>query len=103
VGILGLSSDSSDAHYRWLWATMWLLGIELMTSGRPVSSFKFWVISTAQTQVFSYPQHFHNIHFLMENILVHLLCPDVLILFACLLFVFWVISVIYGGYLSIMF
>jgi hypothetical protein len=33
--------------YRWLWATLWLLGIELSTSGRAVSAFTLWVISTA--------------------------------------------------------
>jgi hypothetical protein len=27
-----------DPHYRWLLATMWLLGIELSTSGRAVSA-----------------------------------------------------------------
>jgi hypothetical protein len=26
--------EATDPHYRWLWATMWLLGIELRTSGR---------------------------------------------------------------------
>jgi hypothetical protein len=26
------------SHYRWLWATMWLLGFELMTSGRAVGA-----------------------------------------------------------------
>jgi hypothetical protein len=26
------------SHYRWLWATTWLLGIELRTSGRTVSA-----------------------------------------------------------------
>jgi hypothetical protein len=41
VSILSLSSDTPEegigAHYRWLWATMWLLGIELRTSGKAVS------------------------------------------------------------------
>ena len=36
-------------HYRWLWATMWLLGIELRTSGRAVSALNRWAISPAQT------------------------------------------------------
>jgi hypothetical protein len=35
---LSISSDTSEkgirSHYRWLWATMWLLIIELRTSGR---------------------------------------------------------------------
>jgi hypothetical protein len=37
-----LSLDTSEegirSHYRWLWATMWLLGIELRTSGRAVGA-----------------------------------------------------------------
>jgi len=37
---LSLSSDTPKegigSLYRWLWATMWLLGIELITSGRAV-------------------------------------------------------------------
>jgi hypothetical protein len=36
VSILSLSSNISEdigSHYRWLWATMWLLGMELRTSG----------------------------------------------------------------------
>jgi hypothetical protein len=30
-----------------LWATMWLLGFELMTSGRAVSALNQWAISLA--------------------------------------------------------
>jgi hypothetical protein len=41
---LSLSSDIPKEdirpHYRWLWATMWLLGIELRTSRRAVSALK---------------------------------------------------------------
>jgi len=33
--------------YRWLWATVWLLGIELRTSGRAVSALNRWTISPA--------------------------------------------------------
>jgi hypothetical protein len=33
------------SHYRWFWATMWLLGIELRTSGRIVSALNQWAIS----------------------------------------------------------
>ena len=29
--------EGTGSNYRWSWATMWLLGIELMTSGRAVS------------------------------------------------------------------
>ena len=44
-----LSSDTPEkgvaSHYRWLWATMWLLGIELRTYGRVVSALNCWAIS----------------------------------------------------------
>jgi len=39
--------SASDAYYRWLWATMWLLGIELRTSGKAVSALNHWAISPA--------------------------------------------------------
>jgi hypothetical protein len=46
-----LSSNTPEegirSHYRWLWATMWLLGIELRTSARAVSVLNRWVISPA--------------------------------------------------------
>ena len=35
-------------HYRWLWANMWVLGIELRTFGRAVSAHSGWAISPAQ-------------------------------------------------------
>jgi hypothetical protein len=41
MSILSLSSDTPEegirSHYRWLWATMGLLGIELRSSGRALS------------------------------------------------------------------
>ena len=40
---------ASDPHYRWLWATMWLLGIELRTSGRATGALNHWAISPAPT------------------------------------------------------
>jgi len=46
-----LSSDTPEegigSHYRWLWATMWLLGFECRTSGRAVSAPNHWAISPA--------------------------------------------------------
>jgi hypothetical protein len=33
--------EGIGSHYRWLWATLWLLGIELRTSGR-ASSTECW-------------------------------------------------------------
>ena len=35
------------SHYSWLWATMWLLGFELRTSGRAVGALNLWAISPA--------------------------------------------------------
>jgi hypothetical protein len=43
------------SHYRWLWATMWLLGIELRTSGRAVGAFNRWAISPAPITTFLGP------------------------------------------------
>jgi hypothetical protein len=40
------------SHYRWLWATMWCLGIELRTSGKTVSALNGWAISPAPTIFF---------------------------------------------------
>jgi hypothetical protein len=49
--ILSISSDTPEegirSHYGWLWANMWLLGIELRTSGREVSALNRWGISPA--------------------------------------------------------
>jgi hypothetical protein len=51
MSILLLPSDSPEegigSHYRWLWAIMWLLGIELRTLGRAVSDLNCWAISPA--------------------------------------------------------
>ena len=37
------------SHYKWLWATMWVLRIEFRTSGRAVSALNHWDISPAPT------------------------------------------------------
>jgi len=44
---LDTPEENIGSHYRWLWATMWLLGIELRTSGRAVSALNHWAISPA--------------------------------------------------------
>jgi hypothetical protein len=53
VSSLKLYSDTPEegirSHYRWLWATMWLLGNELRTSGRAVIH---WAISPARKWLF---------------------------------------------------
>jgi hypothetical protein len=42
MSTLYLSPDTPEEgitiHYGWLWATRWLLGIELRTSGRAISA-----------------------------------------------------------------
>ena len=51
MSTLSLSSDTLEegirSHYRWLWATMRLLGIELRISRRAVSARNHWAISPA--------------------------------------------------------
>jgi hypothetical protein len=41
------TEEAFRSYYRWLWATMWLLGLELRISGRTVSAFNHWAISLA--------------------------------------------------------
>ena len=45
--VLPQSEESKRSHYRWLWATMQVLGIELRTSGRAASAINHWAISPA--------------------------------------------------------
>jgi hypothetical protein len=56
MSTLTLSPDTPEegirSRYRWLWATMWLLGIELRISGRAVSALNLWAISPAQHLLF---------------------------------------------------
>jgi hypothetical protein len=56
VSTLWLSSDTPEegirSCYRWLWATIWLLGFELMTFGRTVGAFTRWAISPAPSYNF---------------------------------------------------
>jgi hypothetical protein len=51
MSTLLLSSDTLEEgirpHYRWLWATIRLMGTELRTSGRAVSAPNHWTISLA--------------------------------------------------------
>ena len=39
--------EGTRPHYRWLWATMWLPGIELRTFGRAGNALNHWAISPA--------------------------------------------------------
>ena len=45
---------------RWLWATMWLLGFELRTTGRTVSALRCWAICPALSNTFSYNGSSHE-------------------------------------------
>ena len=47
VAVSDKQEEGIRSHYRWLWATMWLLGIELRISGRVVSALNCWAISPA--------------------------------------------------------
>ena len=42
-----IPQDGTRSHYRWLWATMWFLGIELRYFGRAGSTHKCWAITVA--------------------------------------------------------
>jgi hypothetical protein len=44
-----IPEEGLRSRYRWLWATMWLLGIELMISGKAASALNPWLISQAPT------------------------------------------------------
>jgi hypothetical protein len=56
-----LSSDTPEegigSHSRCLWATMWLLGTELRTSGRAVRALNRWAISPAPCACFIQFKH----------------------------------------------
>ena len=39
--------EGIESHYRWLWATMWLLGTELRISEGTISGLNCWAISPA--------------------------------------------------------
>jgi hypothetical protein len=39
------SEEAIGSYYKWLWATMWLLGFELRTSGRTVTALNHLAIS----------------------------------------------------------
>jgi len=51
----GLSSCAPEggirSHYRWLWAIIWLLGIELRSSGRSASALNHQAISPAPKKI----------------------------------------------------
>ena len=38
--------EGTRPHYRWLWATMWLLEIELRTPGRAENALNCWAVSS---------------------------------------------------------
>ena len=62
VSTLWLSSDTPEegigSHYRWLWGTMWLLGMELRASGRAVSALNHCAISQPPCSPGSITRHY---------------------------------------------
>ena len=46
------TEKGTRSYYRWLWATIWLLGIEFRTFGRAGSALNHWVISPAWKRKF---------------------------------------------------
>jgi hypothetical protein len=47
-----MPEEGTRSHYRYLWATMWLMEIELRTSGRAASALNLWAISPAPAPPF---------------------------------------------------
>jgi hypothetical protein len=47
-----MAGEGTRLHYRWLWATIRLLGIELRTFGRASSALNRWAISPAPRYLF---------------------------------------------------
>ena len=47
-----IPEEGTRSHYRWLWANMWLLGIELRSSGRAARLLNYWAVSPAPNQFF---------------------------------------------------
>jgi hypothetical protein len=43
--------EGTRFHYRWLWTTMWVLGIELRSSRRAACALNLWAISPALSEV----------------------------------------------------
>jgi len=82
--ILSLASDTKEegirSHYKWLWSTMWLLGINLRTSGRAVSTINLWAISLAQHFLFVCLFIYLFINFNLVFLLVHPLLLNILLL-----------------------
>jgi hypothetical protein len=61
----------SSFHYQWLWATMWLLGVELRTSGRAANALNCWTISPAPSVFLFLRQILIIWPFLVWNSLCH--------------------------------
>ena len=74
MSTLSLSSDALAegirSHYRWLWATMWLLEIELRPSRRAASALNCWAIFPAPSFLFSFFSHVFSIELCFTRIKV---------------------------------
>jgi hypothetical protein len=51
-----MQEEGIGSYYNRLWGTIWLLGIELRTSGRATTALIFWAISPASSQHISLSQ-----------------------------------------------
>ena len=59
--IYACTPEEGTRSHRWLWATMWLLGLELRMSGRAASAVNLWAISPAQERILN-PLKRHCLH-----------------------------------------
>jgi hypothetical protein len=69
--------ESIRPHYRWLWATRWLLGIELRTSGRAVDALNHCAISPALFEFILFNDNILFFQYFMHCILIILTPPPV--------------------------
>ena len=54
--------EGTRSHYRWLWPTMYLLGIELRTSGRTTNALNCWAVSLAPWIPWLLSFNFHSVY-----------------------------------------
>jgi hypothetical protein len=66
----GTPEEGTTPHYRWLWATMWLLRIKFRISGKAVRTLNHWAISPAPLSHLFSPLVF-VVLFLCVHVCVH--------------------------------
>ena len=75
--------ECTRPHYRWLWATMWLPGIELRTFGRAGNALNGWAISPALSFSFLF---FSFLFFVFPSFFPSFFLSFFLSFFCCFLF-----------------